>query len=127
MLDIIYTDDQEANAKKLKGMIDTEYKNSLGELNFEVRLVDINDFSTKEEAAAYYVFDASAPTMKRVISHATDTHRVCFGYNYGDFDKGILISLFVKERTYIYLNKPVFHNYQIKFTSIFYRIAKVVE
>lgn len=127
VLSIVYSDKERIKAKKLKDMIDLEYKNILGEVTFQTRLVDIKKFDKTHNAAAYYIFDASSQKMKDVISHAKGTHRICFGYNYKDFDKGILISLFVKERTYIYMNNSVFHDYKVKFTSIFYRIAKVIE
>lgn len=127
VLDIVHTDAQTASATKLKSVIDTEYNNRLGDLRFEVRLVNIKDFGAQEDAAAYYVFDASLPSVKKVVSHAKSAQRICFGYNYKDFNDGILISLFVKERTYIYLNKSALHQYAVKFTPIFYRIAKVIE
>jgi len=124
---IIHTDSERKIAQKLKELIDNEYANKLGELNLETRLSNIKDFDGKEDAAAYYIFDASSAKMKDVVSHAELTHRICFGYNYKDFDKNVLVSLFLKEKTYIYLNKSALQEYQIKFTPIFYRIAKVVE
>ncbi len=127
ILSIVYTDKEYSTAIKLKNMIEAEYKEKLGELQLEVRLDDIKAFSLKNDAAAYYIFDASSSKTKQVVSHAKKEHRICFGYNYKDFDQNILISLFVKERTYIYLNKSALHEYGIKFTPIFYRIAKVIE
>ena len=122
---IIYNDKEKSSAQKLKKMIDNEYKNKMGELIFETQLTNIKKFNPKKEATAYYVFNAS--DTKQVIAHASNKHRVCFGYNYKDFDKNIIISIFVKEKTYIYLNKSALHEYKIKFTPIFYRIAKVIE
>lgn len=124
---IVHTQKESSNANRLKEIIEAEHQDSLGELSLEVRLNDIEEFNTKTKAAAYYVFNASSPKMKKVIMHAKKMHRICFGYNYQEFDHNILISLFVKERTYIYLNKSALHEYGIKFTPIFYRIAKVVE
>ena len=127
LFSIIHTDNERSSAMTLKKMIEAEYKDKLGELHLEIRLDDIKEFTSANDAGAYYVFDASSPKMKKVISHAEKTHRICFGYNYKDFDQNILISLFVKEKTYIYLNKSALHEYGIKFMPIFYRIAKVVE
>ena len=127
VLSIVYEDTEYLSAKKFKKMIDSEHKNSLGDLIFESRLVNIKDFNTKQTSAAYYVFDTRSSDIKKVISHAKDTQRICFGYNYKDFDENILISLFVKEKMYIYLNKSVLQDYDIKFTPIFYKIVKVVE
>ncbi len=124
---IVYADKERSSAKRLKKMIESEYKDKLGELGLEVRLDEIKKFTSKNDAAAYYIFDASSPEVNKVVSHAQKRNRICFGYNYKDFGKDVLISLFVKERTYIYLNKSVLSEYQVKFTPIFYRIAKVIE
>ena len=127
VLSIVYANDEKASAHKFKDMIDSEYGNSLGDLTFETRLTSLNEFDKKQDAAAYYVFDASSAKKKEIVSHATKTQRICFGYNYKDFEENVLISLFVKEKTYIYLNKSALYEYKIKFTPIFYRIAKVIE
>lgn len=127
VLSIIHTSNEKSNAQKLKEMMDLEYVSNLGNLNFEVRLTHIDTFNKKQDVAAYYIFDASTAQKKKVVSHAKASQRICFGYNYKDFDKNILISLFVKEKTYIYLNKSALHEYQLKFTPIFYRIAKIIE
>ena len=124
---IVHTDKQHSDAQQLKKMIDGEYKDKLGELNLEVRLEHVNAFDVKGKASSYYIFDASLPEMKKVLQHAKRFHRICFGYNYKEFVHDTLISLFVKEKTYIYLNKSALHEYEIKFTPIFYRIAKVIE
>lgn len=127
ILSIVYTDKEYVSAKTFKEMIETEYQDKLGELVLEVHLDNIKMFASTNDAAAYYIFDASSIKMMDVISHAKKKHRICFGYNYKDFDQNTLISLFVKEKTYIYLNKSALHEYGIKFTPIFYRIAKVIE
>lgn len=127
ILSIVYTDDETENAHKLKKMIDAEYKNKLGDLSLDVKIINIKDFDKNQEVAAYYIFNASSSSIKSVISNALSTNRICFGYSYQDFDKDILISMFVKERTYIYLNKFALQKYNIKFTPIFYKIVKVIE
>lgn len=127
ILSIVHTGEQHAAAQQLKEMINLEYKDKLGTSNLEVRLENINDFDTTTSVASYYIFDASLPKMKKVLEHAKRSQRICFGYNYKEFVYNTLVSLFVKEKTYIYLNKSVLQEYRIKFTPIFYRIAKTVE
>ena len=124
VLAVVHTKQESDAAQKLRSMIDAQYKNRLGAFSFEVRLIDIEQFDVNEEVAAYYVFDASLPSMKKVVSHAMDKKCICFGYSYKDFPNNILISLFVKEKTYIYLNRLALHEYEIKFIPIFYKISK---
>lgn len=124
VLAIVHTKQESDDAEKLRSMIDAQYKNKLGAFSFEVRLIDIDQFNVNEEVSAYYIFDASLPSMKNVISHAIDKKCICFGYSYKDFSNNILISLFVKEKTYIYLNRSALHEYKIKFIPIFYKISK---
>lgn len=126
VLEIVYADDEKSDAERLKSMIDVEYRNKIGDFALEVRLVDIDKFSTNETASAYYIFDASTQKIKAVISQAMRKSRICFGYSYKDFSNNILISLFVKEKTYIYLSKSALHDYHIKFIPIFYKISKVI-
>lgn len=126
VLEIVYADDEKSDAERLKSMIDVEYRNKIGDFALEVRLVDIDRFSTNETASAYYIFDASTQKIKAVISQAMRKSRICFGYSYKDFSNNILISLFVKEKTYIYLSKSALHDYHIKFIPIFYKISKVI-
>lgn len=125
LLNIVYTDSESKNAQRLKSMIENEYKSNLGELEFTIRLTNIKKFSQKDAVSAYYMFDASSSEMQKVINHASKEHRICFGYSYKDFDNNILVSLFVKEKTYIYLNKAALDKYDIKFIPIFYKIVKV--
>jgi len=62
-----------------------------------------------------------------VVSHASSNNRIVFSYNYTDFKYDALISLHVKEKTYIYLNKSTVKLYGINFLPIFYKITKIFE
>jgi len=122
-LDIIYTADERDGAEELKSMIDTEHKHQLGEFVFETRLVNSEQFEKRADVSAYYVFDASTETVKTIIAHAAQTRRICFGYYYKD--RETLVSMHVKEKTYIYLNKAALREYRVSFLPIFYKLAKV--
>jgi len=123
-LAVIYNKRELKEAKILKNLIDSQYKEVLGKYKFKVNLIDVEDFKDSDSSTAYYLFDSSGVSKKRVISHALNHRRICFSYNYKDFDDKTLISLFLKEKTYIYINKSVINDYNIKFVPIFYNIAK---
>jgi len=127
VLSIVYSSDELLLANEFKGFINKEFKGQLGAYEFEVELVDIDDFTKSDSSSAYFLFNASDSTKQEVVSHTIEQQRICFSYNYKDFNNKVLISLFVKEKTYIYLNKSVLHDYGVKFVPIFYKIAKVKE
>ena len=125
---VVYSEDESEQANFLKEYIDKQYKNKLGKSKFNVKLQPINNFNETDTVAdAYFIFNASRDKEQEVIKYASANQKISFGYNYMDFDKDILISLHVKEKTYIYLNKSAISNYDIKFMPIFYNIVKVLE
>ncbi|MEJ2213703.1 MAG: hypothetical protein P8Y20_06505, partial [Gammaproteobacteria bacterium] len=69
----------------------------------------------------------SADDHDKVTQYASKHNRVAFSYDYKDIKNNFLISLFVKEKTYIYLNKKALVDYDIKFLPLFYKIVKVLE
>jgi len=125
-LTIIYEKKEMDRAKKFKDMIDHEYNSKIGTYEFKVNLLSIKNFSDLDTSTAYYIFDTAGTNKKPVILHSIDNNRICFSYNYKDFNKGALISLFLKEKTYIYINKSFINVYSIKFVPIFYKIAKAI-
>ena len=126
-LNIIYNKDELSQAKHLKELIDTQYNNKLGKFNFIVNLIDTAEFNQDSHVHAYYIFNANGDKKQKIIKHIAHNKSICFGYDYKSFEQDILISLHVKEKTYIYLNKNVLDKYNIKFMPIFYNIVKVVE
>jgi len=128
ILSIVYSKSEIKQAKFFKEYIDKQYKNKLGKLEFQVKLLSIDKFDAKKSNSdAYFIFNADREKEQQVIKHASTNKVICFGYNYKNFDKNVLISLHVKEKTYIYLNKSALHDYDIKFMPIFYNIVKVIE
>lgn len=127
VLSIIYSPDEMLLAKDFKGLIYKEFQAQLGEYEFKVELVPIDKFTRSIKSSAYFLFNTLESTKQEVISHTIEQQRICFSYHYKDFKNKVLISLFVKEKTYIYLNKSVLNDYGVKFVPIFYKIAKVKE
>lgn len=127
VLSIVYSSDELLLAKDFKEFINKEFKGKLGEHKFEIELVHIDEVTKSTNSSAYFLFSTSHSTKQEVISRSIEQQRICFSYNYKDFNNKVLISLFVKEKTYIYLNKSVLHDYGVNFIPIFYKIAKVKE
>lgn len=126
-LKIVYAGNEEMAAKSFKKLIDAQYKGQLGDFRLNTDLADIDDISSSDHSTAYMFFDVSGSKKRALIQNAAKNNRLCFGYDYKDFDQNILISLLIKEKTYIYLNKSSLHNYNINFIPVFYKIVKVLE
>jgi len=114
---IVHTKNELFKAEQLKSMMDKEYMNRLDKYDFEVQLINEKQFLEDNLSTAYYLFNPSIATKYK-------KSRIYFGYDYKNFNENILISLFVKERTYIYLNKIALSKYNIRFVPVFYKIAR---
>ena len=114
-------------AKKLKVLIKNKYGDSLGVKKLTVNIKIFDEIDNSSLATAYIVLDGAASNIKKVVSYASSHERAVFSYSYSDFEYDTLISLFVKERTYVYLNKSAIRLYGIRFMPVFYKITKAVE
>ena len=124
LLSIIYNDNEAKEANNFKNLMDKEYKEKLGSYKLVIKTVHVDKFSNADNSSAYFIFDAIDKNKKNVVTHAIKNQRICFSYSNKCFANNTLISLFLKERTYIYLNKSALSEYKIKFAPIFYKIAK---
>jgi len=125
-LAVVYEKNEFKQAKIFKDMIEKNYNNKLGKYKLSVNLINIKKFSDSDNSSSYYFFNTNGIDKKRVIEHAVKRKRICFSYDYKNFKDNTLISLFLKEKTYIYINKSVIGEYNIKFIPTFYKIAKVI-
>lgn len=126
-LKIVYSDDEQGQAIEFKKLIDNQYHGKLGDFHLSAELDNIDNISVSDNATAYMFFGVSGSRKRTLIQNAAKRHRICFGYDYKDFNHNVLISLLMKEKTYIYLNKASLHDYEISFIPVFYKIVKVLE
>ena len=124
---IISSDQDTSTAQQIKNDILNKYKNGLGQKTLKVNLISFKQLASTDKATAYYMLKASKKQHTKVTSFAAAKNRIVFSYDYKDFKSNALISILVKEKTYIYLNKSALHEYNIKFLPLFYKIAKIIE
>lgn len=124
---IIYSETDKQTAERLKNFINEKYGKSFGGKEFNVSMSSYNDFSEEKISTAYFLLKGTTETHESITEFAAINKRLVFCYDYSDFSHKTLISLQVKEKTYIYLNKTAIHDYGIKFKPVFYNIVKIVE
>ena len=126
-LAIVYNTHEKEYAQNFKRLVDKEYGGSIDSYKFEVTLLDVNDQTPLKIATSYYFFDLEEARKGKLLTKAMQSKRICFAYDYKDFKENALISLILKEKTYIYLNKTSLNDYDVKFIPIFYKIVKAIE
>ena len=114
-------------AQQLQGLIKEKYGNRLGNKELTVNIVTFGNFNHDSLATSYILLQGTELEFKKVISYASSNHRIVFSYSYTDLKNNSLISLYVKEKTYIYLNKSAIQLYDIKFLPVFYKLTKIIE
>ena len=127
VITIISTTHELNTANKLKMLILDKYGGGLGGYKLSVNTVFFDDVDKSELAAAYIVLQGPELLIEKVVSHASSHKRIVFSYSYADFIYNTTISLYVREKTYIYFNKPAINLYGINFLPVFYKITKIIE
>jgi len=126
---IVHNDLKQAIAKEMEELLKAEYKSNLGDHKLIIETVTYDQFLTKSSklATAYMLIGGESKDHELVTNYAENHHRVAFSYDYEHMQNNVLVSLLVKEKTYIYLNKQALKKYDIRFLPFFYKIVKVVE
>lgn len=123
LISIVYNDNERLEAIEVKELIDKKYKGGISNYKLNIKLANINDISYSEKSSAYYILNAKG--KEALIRHAIDTKTICFSYSSLDFKHKSLLSVSLKEKTYIYLNGEALKEYKINFIPIVYKIVKV--
>ena len=127
IIEILHSSDDAVVADKVKTLIEKQYKHRLGNRKLLIKINDFSVFNESEVATAYIVLKGSPEFHSSITRHAADNNRLVFSYDYRDFSNNVLVSVLMKEKTYIYLNKSEIHRYGINFQPLFYKIVKVIE
>ena len=127
IIEILHTKIEKDVALNIKSLIENKYKSDLGNRRLIININSFESFDPDNIVTAYFILKGSSDIHNKVTSHAANTQRLVFSYDYKDFERNVLISVLMKEKTYIYLNKSAIHDYDIKFLPLFYKIVKVIE
>ncbi|MFC1589054.1 hypothetical protein ACFL3P_02160 [Pseudomonadota bacterium] len=126
VITIVSTHDDASVANELKENILAKYANRLGDNPLDVNVATFGDIDQLEPATAYIVMQADKSSFEKVVAYASSNERIVFSYSYTNLKNDALISLLVKEKTYIYVNKSTVKTYGINFLPVFYKIIKLI-
>lgn len=104
-----------------------KHGDTLGNKKLIVNTITYKEFNPDDKATSYILLKGSEELLKSIIDHASKNKNIVFSYKYTDFKYNSLISLLVKEKTYIYFNKSAIPLYGIRFSPVFYKITKLIE
>ena len=127
LIKIVHDAADRRDALEMRRLIELEYHSNLGGNPLRVDTVSFSEFDGEEVATAYILMSGPASAHQKVIQHASGNRRVVFSYDHKDMKHNALVSLLMKEKTYIYLNKGAMPQYDIRFLPLFYKIVKVLE
>lgn len=127
LIRVIHAASDKSEAQEMRRLIEVEYSNNLGGNTIRVETVSFDEFEGQEPATAYILMRGSSAAHQKVTRYASGNRRVVFSYDYKDMKNNALVSLLMKEKTYIYLNKAAMPQYDIRFLPLFYKIVKVIE
>lgn len=123
---VLYAENDFKNAGLTKELIEKKYRPT-NKNKMTVKLIKYDDFNGSMNATAYFLLKGPSRSVELVSSHAQSNKRITFSYDYNDFESNALLSVIMKEKTYIYLNKKALQDYGINFLPLFYKIVKVIE
>jgi len=126
VITIVSTHDDISIANDLKNNILVKYAGRLGDKGLVVNSTTFDDIDQQNPATAYIVMQGDKSSFEKVVSYASNNERIVFSYSYANLENNALISLHVKEKTYIYVNKSTVKTYGINFLPVFYKIIKLL-
>jgi hypothetical protein len=127
VIKIVHAAAEKQDALEMQKLIEAEYKNNLGVNPLRVETLQLDEFGGQDPATAYILMSGPAALHQKITQFASGHRRVVFSYDYKDMKNNALVSMLMKEKTYIYLNKSAMQQYDVRFLPLFYKIVKVLE
>jgi len=126
VITIISSDQDMMMANEYREYMLEKYQNKLDGKKFIVNIATFDDLDKQPLSTAYIVMRGSEMLFKKVADYAASNARILFGYSRTSLDSDALISLQVKEKTYVYVGKNSVKKYGINFMPVFYKVVKIL-
>ncbi len=107
-LAIIYETNDEERAKLLQKFLQKKYHKKLFDLNFRIKLIDIEDFiKNPQNVTALYLLKLTPQHLKQLRAIIQKRGLYTFVYDKDDLQYGFLFSIDLQKRPIIFANKEV--------------------
>ncbi len=124
ILAVVYHPSDYKRSKLIKRMIEEKFQSLLDNYRFKIILKKFDEVNINDKVTAYYILQGECDSIKKVSSIAQKRSISTFSYDIENFEDGILISLAIYNKSYIYMNKNLVKKYNINFVDTFYQIVR---
>lgn len=124
---IVYDQGEVGDARRLQALIEELYPD-IGAYRLEVRLLPYSRFDepSPPSASALFLLDSSSKNVRKAVAYAQRHALVTYAYNPAYLKQGVLLSLYIDQKTRPYLNLSEAKSYNIRFSTILLKIAKLL-
>jgi len=120
----MYTHYEYKDAKLLKKMIETRYKDGIKTYGIQAKLVPYSNIKTSQ-ANMYYLFPAKAKNIKDVVKKAATNRALTFSYLRDDLQYRVMISLSVSNKIKPLLNLDAIKRNKISLRPVLIEISNI--
>jgi hypothetical protein len=127
VIGIVYESGERSDAEHLKRLIGELYPR-IGAYALRIELYGYRTFLGKPEvsASALFLLNGSSRNLQHAVSYAKEHSIVTYAYNPAYLKQGVLMSLYIDQKTRPYLNLSEAKSYNIRFSNILLKIAKLL-
>lgn len=124
---ILYDRGEAGEAHRLQTLIEELYP-SVGAYRLEVQIIPYSRFDEPSPllASALFLLDSSSGNVRKAVVYAQEHALVTYAYNPAYLRQGVLLSLYIDQKTRPYLNLSEAKSYNIRFSTILLKIAKLL-
>ena len=123
---ILYNKTDSMTAESIKDFIDKKFAGHLGTYEYEINLVNIEEFSLQTPASAIYVLN-SQEHIENIANIAKVKGIISFSYDINNLGRGLMFSLIIEKSTILYLTKENLYTKKIEFVDALLQMVRFVE
>ena len=122
---IVYNESDYLTALSIEEFINKNFKGHLDKYEYEINLVNINNFSEDTKASAVYVLNLEY--IEKVATIARKKGIISFSYDLNNLKKGLMFSLVIEKSTVLYLEKDNLYTKKVDFVDALLQMVRFIE
>ena len=123
---ILYDKTDHITAQSIEKFINKNFDGRLDVYDYEVNLVEFNEFSIDTQASAIYVLNLK-DHIEKIADIANQKGIISFSYDLNNLRKGLMFSLVIEKSTVLYLEKETLYTQKIDFVDALLQMVRFVE